>query len=240
LRTAVEGGAVTAWFVRLGRVLAGLRSEQATRTAELPWAVWDEWLRESGLSGVRRAVQRCRTEITGTHDQQAVALETLGRMAGVLSYRPRGQSVTDAVWEWSSDRRVERRLWEVKTGGAGRISRDWVNQALGQIAEILPRSQLRVVGCIVSHLDEVDDDAARAAAEQLCLLHVDAVVALADLLSDRLLSYGDRWGAGSAAERGAAREEVERRMPKGNWLADMFSSSHGRIVRRQDVRALFS
>jgi len=76
LRAATDSAVRTAWFVRLRRILTELRGQQAPLTDELPWLVWDEWLRESGAAGVRRAIDRCRTGITGNHDQQADALVT--------------------------------------------------------------------------------------------------------------------------------------------------------------------
>lgn len=240
LRAAVEGGARTAWFVRLGRVLTVLQGELAGRTDEMPWTMWDDWIRQSGAAGARRAVERCRLYVTGTHDQQADAIQTLGRMAGVTAGRPEGQSVTDVRWSWSPGRRIERRLWEVKTEGPDKVPRAWVNQALGQIAEEQPSARLHVVGCIVTHLDEVEDDAARAAADQLCILHVDAISTLVDLLAARLLAYADKWGEGHATERGRAREEVEGQLPRGPWLANLLRPSGGRILRRTDVTAVFS
>lgn len=47
-------------------------------------------------------------------------------------------------------------------------------------------------------------------------------------LGERLTEYAKRFGGGSAAERGAAREAVERRMPAGpGWLAELFGPSNG-------------
>ncbi len=235
MRAAAEGGAATTWFVRLGRLLADLRGEQAARIDELPWIVWDEWLRESGAAGVSRTVEHCRANVTGSHDEQAEALEILGRIVGVSASRPRGQGVTDVVWSWTSSRRVERRLWEVKTGTSHALPRAWVDQALGQVAADDPQPRRHVVGCIVTHLENVEEEAARAAGDMLCLVHVDAVSALAQQLGDQLLAYADRWGEGSPGERGAAREAVEPEMPSGGWLAGLLSPSRGRLLRSDDV-----
>ncbi len=240
LRAATDGGAFTGWFVRLNRVLTELRGQQAVRTEETPWTVWDEWLREAGAAGIRRAIDRCSTGLFGTHDQQAEALELLGRMAGLSASRPSGQGVTDAIWSWSSDRKIERRLWEVKTGNPDELPRDWVDQALGQLAQEHGSPRLHVVGCIVTHLESVDEVAASAAREQLCLVHLDAISALFDMQSARLTVYGENWGSGSAAERGQARELVESQIPTGPWLAELFAPSAGVLVRREDVLERFS
>jgi hypothetical protein len=240
LRAATDSALRTAWFVRLRRVLTELRGQQASLTDELPWMVWDEWLRESGAAGVRRAIDRCRTGITGNHDQQADALVTLGRMAGVSASRPEGQSVTDTVWNWPSGRQIQRRLWEVKTGNPDRLPREWVDQSLGQLAEEGQTPRRRVVGCILTHVEGIEEEAARAARDTLCLVHIDAVSALIDLLGNRLNSYAERWGGGTAAERGAARELVESQMPSRAWLDALLSASGGRLIRREDVNERFA
>jgi hypothetical protein len=161
-------------------------------------------------------------------------------MAGVITSRPQGQSATDTVWDWSSGRQVQRRLWEVKTGDPDRLPRDWVNQSLGQIAEEGRSPRIRVVGCILTHVEDVEEEAARAAQDTLCLVHIDAISALIDLLGDRLNSYAECWGGGTAAERGAARELVESRMPTRLWLDTLLSPSGGRLVRREDVNERFA
>lgn len=240
LRAATNSSLRTAWFVRLGRVLTELRDQQASQTDELPWLVWDEWLRESGATGVRRAIDRCRTGITGNHAQQAEALVTLGRMAGATASRPQGQSVPDTVWNWPSGRQVQRRLWEVKTGNPDRLPRDWVNQSLGQLAEEGRSPRVRLFGCILTHVEDIEEEAARAARDAVCLVHSDTVSALIGLLGDRLNSYAERWGGGTAAERGAARELVEPQMPSWAWLDALLSASGGRLIRREDVNERFA
>jgi hypothetical protein len=69
----------------------------------------------------------------GNHDKRARALLVLGRPFGATTDAPAGQSVADARWTWLAGRRAHRRLWEVKTGGAERVPRDWVDQLLGQM-----------------------------------------------------------------------------------------------------------
>ncbi len=239
LRTATESGARTSWFLRLRRVIAQLRGEQAVGVEDQPWMAWDEWVAEAGAAGVRRAVDRCRAGFDGTHDQQAEALELLGRMSGVVADRPPGQSVTDTTWTWVRGRRIERRLWEVKTGEAEAVPRSWIDQVLGQIAEARPSDHKHVIGCVLTHLTAVEGEASRAGKELICLVHKDAVVALADQLGDRFIQYADRFGSGTAAERGAAREAIEPRMPGGDWMTSLLGPSGGQIVRRIQVLSLF-
>jgi hypothetical protein len=239
LRAATDGGAATGWFVRLNRVLAELRGEQALRTDETPWSEWDEWLREAGPAGVQRAIERCRRGLGGTHDERAEALELLGRLAGVSAHRPSGQAVADAIWNWPSSRKIERRLWEVKAGTQRELPRDWVDQALGQLAQERTSQRIHVVGCIVSDAEAVSSSAT-SAARDLCLVQTDALSALFEMLSVRLLEYCDRWGGGSAIERGRSREQVEPLLPSGNWLAGLFSSSSGSLLTRNKVLHVFA
>jgi hypothetical protein len=158
----------------------------------------------------------------------------------VTASRPVGQSVTDTVWDWPSGRQVQRRLWEVKTGNPDRLPRDWVEQSLGQLAEAGRSPRIRVVGCILTHVEGIEEEAARAARDTLCLVHIDAVSALIDLLGDRLNSYAERWGGGTAAERGAARELVESQMPSRAWLDALLSASGGCLIHREDVNERFA
>lgn len=238
LRAATESGSKTAWFVRLGKVLTELRGEQAIVSEDQPWLIWDEWLRESGLSGIRNALDRCHQGLTGTHDQQAEAVEILGRVAGVVSNRPAGAGVTDVIWTWTSQRRIEKRLLEIKTGQADEVPRKWVNQALGQLANEPTSSRKNTISCIITALEAVDD-AARSSVDSICLVHSDAVIALFDLMADRLLDYASRWHD-SARERGAAREIVESRLPPSSWLEQLLSPTHGKVLRKDAVAAVFA
>jgi hypothetical protein len=132
-------------------------------------------------------------------------------------------------------RKVERRLWEVKTGLPDTIPRAWADQAIGQVAAARPSYRLHVVGCLLTHLTTIENDAAQVARDALALVHHDAVTTLADLVGERLLDYAARCGSGSAAESGSARNAVEHCLPHGPWLADLFGPSSGRIIRRDDI-----
>jgi hypothetical protein len=238
LKMATEGGATTAWFIRLRRVLSELRGEQAERATEYPWQTWDEWIRDSGVGGVERAIDRCRMGVAGTHDQRAEALELLARVVGVVGNRPQGQGVSDATWNWPTGRRIERRLWEVKTGAPDAVPRGWIDQALGQLASHSSTSHVHVVACISTSLETLDD-AARRSAQNLCIVHYDLLDAMIDLMGDRLLEYAKKWGRGSTVERGNARAAVERRLPDDSWLERPLAPSGGRVLRRRDVQAFF-
>ncbi len=239
LRIAIQGGTKTAWFVRLNRVLGELRGEQAVRVEDQPWTTWDEWIGQAGPAGVQRAIDQCRASLRGSHDQQAEGLEILGRMSGVEARRPSGQSVTDTEWAWAESRKLEIRMWEIKTGSPDAVPREWVDQILGQIAGARPDGRRHVIGCLVTQLELVSPEAAQAARDSICLIHLEAIEALATLLADRLYEYTNRWGEGSAAERGSAREKVEERMPVGKWITELFTPTNGKLMRRDAVIAKF-
>jgi hypothetical protein len=239
LRLATEGAASTPWFVRLRRVLADIRGDQVARSDERPWSVWDEWLRESGAAGVSRAILRCNEGLSGTHDQQSEAIELLGRILGVDSHRPHGQAVTDAIWSWSAQTRVEQRLWEVKTGDPDKVPRDWVDQSLGQIAEVEATRRHTCFGCVVTHLEEVDQKAAAAGRETIVFVHVDFLLAVLDGFSAALRRYSELWGTGSAVERGSARDAVESLLPREGWIHDVIRPGVAPMLRRDHATRLF-
>lgn len=85
---------------------------------------------------------------------------------------------------------TERRVWEVKTGGGGVISRDDVNQALGQVeVETLRAGKARVFGCLMTPNLAANDDAIEAAANKTILVHDRAALTLFDLLSERFQKH---------------------------------------------------
>ena len=113
----------------------------------------------------------------GNHDERARALLVLGRPFGATTDAPAGQSVADARWTWLAGRRPHRRLWEVKTGGAERVPRDWVDQLLGQMQ--VERHQWPnsvVMGCLLVQQDQLEPEAAVAAHDAVAVLKVEAVI----------------------------------------------------------------
>ena len=196
--------------------------------------ILDTWhasgLRGTGSHDVRVAGVVCP-------DERSAALERLGRMLGITAARPTGDGVPDATWTWPSNRRIERRVWEVKTGHAAAVPLKWITQGLGQVASDNPHARRHSVSCIVSDAETVEESA-REAAKSVCLLHVDAVSALIDLMSERLLQYASRWGE-DAMRRGDARALVEKRLPSGNWLEELLAPNNGVVLRRAEVISLF-
>ena len=238
LRAAVSATQNTAWFVRLRRVLASLTAQQLREDDEQPWASWDEWLRTSGRTRAERAVAGLATAWSGTHDQQAAALETVGRLTGAATSRPVGNAVTDAIWNFVSGRTVERRLWEVKTGNPDRVPRDWVDQNIGQVVTDRTTSgRIKVSGCILTHLTEAEPEAVRAARDTSTFVTTEAMEALTAELTAVFGEYTRLYGSGTTDERSTARTAVEPRMPSSGWLTRLFVP--GAFVTRDDVRAVF-
>ena len=241
LEPVVANGPRTAWFIRLHRTLDELQGRQAsTGSDDELFLNWDDWLRKPAQR-IERELATARAGLAGGHDQRAEGLLTLARLVGVWSNRPTGSSATDVRWRWVDKGRAQRRVWEVKTGGAAvRVPRADINQLLGQLQiETQDHPNTKIYGCLMAPQEEIEDDAAAAAREKVCVLHEGAVMALFELFSDRFLSYKQACGNGSAAERGAARTAIESRMPPSGWLARLLAPSQGRVIHRADIEDLF-
>lgn len=234
---AVMSAPRTAWFIRLERTAESLAGRATDPTAhDSLFLTWDDWLREAGPRLPAR-IAEARGNLAGTHDQRAQALEVLARLCGAVGDRPTGQSATDARWIWATPRKGQRRVWEVKTGGSDAVPRDDVNQLLGQVREEQDRHpRAQVVGCLLVNLDTVRDDAARAARSEVAFVHVDAAIALFDIVAELFTAYRTNCGSGTAQERGAARAATEVRLPSADWLTRLLLPTDGRILRAQDVR----
>ncbi|AYF78467.1 hypothetical protein D7D52_36780 [Nocardia yunnanensis] len=66
-----------------------------------------------------------------------------------------------------------------------------------------------------------------------------AIETLFEEMASRFTTYVSAYGKGSAKERGMAREAVESTLPQCDWLSQLLSPSHGKLLRRQDVVDLF-
>jgi len=241
LREAIANGPRTAWFVRLGRTLEELEGQSVDDTAQDDlFLAWDEWLREAGPS-VSSQLTRARTQLQGTHDEQVEGLLVLARLCGAHADRPGGQSAADVRWTWVTPTKGQRRVWEVKTGtGPARVPREDINQVLGQLEEERQRSpRHQVLGVLVTPLAEMEPDAAAAAREKVAVLRTQAVLRLFDLLADRFRTYQARCSAGTASERGAARQAVEPQLPRKGWLKRLLAPS-GHCRDRGEIEAEFA
>lgn len=241
LERAVEAAPQTAWFVRLRRTIDALAGTSAMGNAhDTMFLAWDEWIREGGTR-IEAHLARTRPWLEGSHDQRCEALVTLARLCGAAADRPHGQSATDARWIWATPRKGQRRIWEVKTGNAMKVSRDDINQVLGQVQEeeqAHPRS--RTVGCLLTSALDIEDDAGRAARDKIVLVTVPAATALWDAMAERFVQYLSHSGSGSATERGEARSLVEPRLPPGDWITELLTARGLNLLGRADVENLFT
>lgn len=242
LAEAVEHGPRTTWFRRLGRTIAELDGQQrAADDIDRFFLTWDEWRGQAGHK-LDRVLNEGRRLVTGSHDEQCAGLETLARLAGAAGERPpkQEQSATDCRWTWSTARRGERRVWEVKTGGSSSVRRSDVNQLLGQVeVDSNLASTSRLFGCLVTPATSVEADAAAAAKEKLTLFNHEGIVRLFDLLADRLRQYDALCGDGNAEARGDARTKVEKLLPADAWLGILLSPSNGKLLTPDDVNKIF-
>jgi Type III restriction enzyme, res subunit/Helicase C-terminal domain len=240
LEAAVSSAPQTAWFVRLRRTVDALAGTTVrASTNDSLFLAWDEWIREAGTR-VQRRISRSRQMLEGTHDERCESLTVLARLCGASGERPEGQSAADARWQWTSPRKGQRRLWEVKTGGSMRVPREDINQILGQVQVEEGHNPLsRVVGCLLTSLTQIEPDAAEAARDKVVLVTLPASIALYDVMAELFTSYYSAFGGGSATERGTARHVVEARLPSGDWLADLLSPRGTAFIHRADVERLF-
>ncbi|MFG1849599.1 DEAD/DEAH box helicase family protein [Micromonospora carbonacea] len=246
LENATAGGPRTTWFRRLARTVADLEGyEQTADDTDRFFLAWDEWRRETGAR-LDRVLSDGRVLLTGSHDQQCEALIRLARLAGASGERPpkTEQSATDCRWTWSTVKRAERRVWEVKTVPKGEpkpLIRGDVNQLLGQIEVETRRSaKTRVFGCLLTPATTTKDDAAEAAHDKIVLVNHGAAVRLYDILSDRLRQYDALCGDNNAEARGAARTRIEALLPQEDgWLGKLLAPSRGRLITADDVATIF-
>jgi hypothetical protein len=242
LLDATTNGPRTTWFRRLSRTIADLNGDagRADDTDRF-FLAWDEWRREVGAR-LDHSLSEGRAFLAGTHDQQCEGLKTLARLAGASGERPpkTEQSATDCRWTWSTVRRGERRVWEVKTGDVETVARGDVNQLLGQITvETTRAARTRVYGCLLTPATSAKDDAAEAAGDKIALINHEAAVRLYDVLADRLRQYAASCGDGNAQARGEARTKAEVLLPPDGWLGRLLAPTHGKVILVDDIAALF-
>lgn len=92
---------------------------------------------------------------------------------------------------------------------------------------------------MLTSLDDIESDAARAAMDKVVLVRLDTAIALYDAMAERFMTYFIAYGAGSALERGDARLAVEPRLPAGDWLHNLLSPRRADFLSRADVDQLF-
>ncbi len=242
LEEATGNGPRTTWFRRLTRTIDDLSGNAgAADDTDRFFLSWDEWRREVG-GRLDRALSEGRTLLAGSHDAQCDGLTVLARLVGASGERPpRGeQSATDCRWTWSTAKRGERRVWEVKTRDIDVVARSDVNQLLGQIeVETKRASKTRVYGCLLTPATVANDDASEAARDKIALISHAAIIRLYDLLADRLRNYDALCGDGNAEARGAARSQIESILPTDGWLGRLLRPTQGVVIDRDDVAALF-
>ncbi|MFI6098224.1 DEAD/DEAH box helicase family protein [Lentzea sp. NPDC051213] len=245
LEDATNNGPRTTWFRRLARTIADLEGYQRTADdIDRFFLAWDEWRREAGAR-LDRALSDGRTLLTGSHDQQCEGLKVLARLVGASGERPpkSEQSATDCRWTWSTAKRAERRVWEVKTVKGSEpksLIRGDVNQLLGQIEVETRRSaKTRVYGCLLTPATTAKIDAAEAAHDKIVLVNHGAAVRLYDVLADRLRQYDALCGDGNAEARGEARTKIESLLPQDGWLGKLLAPTQGQLITADDVAAIF-
>lgn len=242
LEQATANGPRTTWFRRLSRAIADLAgAEKRADDSDRFFLAWNEWRREAG-GRLDAALTLGRAQLQGSHDERCEGLKVLARLCGAIGERPpkSEQSATDCRWTWSTVRRGERRVWEVKTGRGDKVTRVDVNQLLGQIeVETRRTAKTRVYGCLLTPATSSNIDAAEAARDKIALINHEAAVRLYDILADRIRQYVALCGDGSAEARGEARTKIEALMPADGWLEKLLSPTQGHVISAGEIGALF-
>lgn len=242
LEQATANGPRTTWFRRLARTVADLAgAEKRADDTDRFFLSWDEWRREVG-GRLDAALSFGRRQLIGSHDERCEALNVLPRLCGASGERPpkSEQSATDCRWTWSTVRRGERRVWEVKTREVSEVARSDVDQLLGQIeVETRRAAKTRVYGCLLTPATHSKIDAAEAAGDKIALINHEAAVRLYDILADRIRQYAALCGDGSAEARGDARTKIEALLPPDGWLGKLLSPTQGRVISADEMAALF-
>ena len=242
LEDATTNGPRTTWFRRLSRTMADLSGHEGVADdTDRFFLSWDEWRREVGAR-LDHALSEGRILLTGNHDQQCEGLKVLARLAGASGERPpkKEQSATDFRWTWSTVKRGERRVWEVKTGNVEAVARGDVNHRMAWIqlaAQRAPKS--RAHGCRLTPATITKDAAAEAAHDKIALMSHEAAVRLYDVLADRLRQYAALCGDGNAEARGNARTKIEAQLPPDGWLGRLLAPTQGKVINVDDLAGLF-
>jgi hypothetical protein len=237
LQDATTNGPRTTWFRRLERTIADLEGHKQTADdTDRFFLAWDDWRREAGAR-LDRVLSAGRALLTGSHDEQCEGLTRLARLVGASGERPpkTEQSATDCRWTWSTVKRAERRIWEVKTVPTGKtkpLIREDVNQLLGQLeVETRRTAKTRVYGCLLTPATAVKDDAAEAAHDRIVLVNHGAAVRLYDMLADRLRQYDALCRDNNAEARGEARAKIETSLPQQDgWLSTLLAPTRGKLI----------
>ncbi|MDY7528124.1 MULTISPECIES: DEAD/DEAH box helicase [unclassified Cryobacterium] len=241
LESAVAAAPQTAWFVRLQRTADGMDgSAPGGISHDRLFLAWDGWIREAG-SKIAPIIASSRQGLRGTHEETVEALTVLGRLCGASANRAAGARNSGSKWAWASSVNGQRRIWSVQDANSTRIDRADINEVVGAAVEeqhLHPKS--RVVGCHLTNTTELTAAAITAAANaHVALVHTDAALALYDAMAERFVAYQSASGAGSAVERGQARELVDPRLPPGDWLDELLSSENSELLQSIDVAEVF-
>jgi len=241
IREAIANGPRTAWFVRLGRTLEELEGRGVDDGAhDGLFLAWDEWLREAG-SSVLAQLTRAREQLQGTHNEQARGTAGAGpamRGARRPPRRPKRHRRPLDLGDPDQGPAPGLRDQDQHPPGPGpaRRRQPGPRSARGGTTAVPTPPRARRPG---HPPGEMEPDAAGAARERVAVLHPTATLRLFDLLADRLRAYQARYGAGTAAERGAARQAVEPHLPRRGWLQRVLAPGP-RCRDADDIEAEFA
>lgn len=232
LEDAINRGGQSAWFNRMRTSLNRERavSEDVTldTSNEYSFAViqiFDDVLEKVGARGPRFQ-NWCRKQGDGLastqHDSFCLGVESLGRLLGYTSTRPRHQSATDCRWKGTFGATKEVFTFEAKIEDEepGSIVAGDVGQAHNQTERA--RSEYEslgysVWGVIVTHLDEIAPDA-ESSIGSIRIVSKESLIQLWEIVKQLLTEYRNGWSVDNVTMRMNAGNAIRGKIPTPGWL----------------------
>ena len=231
LEAALVRGGKSSWFNRMRASLNRARQEPPTAGqagtdyATVLIRAFDDQLERLGTRG-NRFERYCQAMTEGlqadTHDRFCETLETLGRVLGYASARPRHQAAPDCRWRgvFGNGRELVTIEAKIEQVARAEIVPADVGQAHNQLARAEAEYGTRdytIRGVIVTHLDAIDE-AADASAGAIRIIARDTVIGLWNRVRLLFSLYRDHWSLDDVGMRTAAAARIEARIPRTGWL----------------------
>ncbi|MBA7537179.1 hypothetical protein ES705_29446 [subsurface metagenome] len=197
---------------------------------------WGDILYEKGLRvhTLNKWLDHCIQELGSEHHDEVVeGLVTLGQLVGFEAQRPRGQGMPDVLWRFGRGP-LYVVTWEVKAelAGEGRpVALRDIDQAHGEGRWADSNYGTSGYNCICLLAGKVagfEPGVSDRLGTVRCI-SLDSLVSLAEAVRSLFDVFRSHWRITSSESRMQARQAVETRIPKAEWLFDEYSLSENFI-----------